>query len=83
MSRPAQISDKSILQKINQRLLSTGSSGTRNGVTAEVNSGTVTLSGGIHYEHQRHGLMRATNGVAGVRRVIDRVQVVTKESKRS
>ena len=80
MSRPGEISDKSILQKLNQRLLATGT-GARSGVTAEVNSGTVTLSGAIQYEHQRHGLTRAANGVAGVRRVIDRVQVVPKASK--
>ena len=80
MSRPGEVSDKSILQKVNQRLMTTGT-GSQRGITAAVSNGTVTLSGGIQYEHQRRGVVRAASSVTGVRRVVDQVQVVPKESK--
>ena len=80
MSRPGEVSDKSILQKVNQRLMTTGAT-SQKGIAATVSNGVVTLSGGIQYEHQRRGVMRAASSVNGVRRVIDAVSVLPKESK--
>lgn len=80
MSRANGVPDKSILQKVNQRLMGIGS-GSQRAITAAVNNGDVTLSGSIQFEHQRRNVMRAANTVAGVRRVIDQVKVVPKESK--
>jgi len=80
MPRANEVSDKSVLQKVNQRLMGIGT-GSRNGITAAVSHGDVTVSGSIQFEHQRRNVMRAASGVAGVRRVIDHVQVLPQKSK--
>ena len=37
--------------------------------------GTVTLSGTVQYDFQRHSAVRCTKGVSGVRRVVDQLSV--------
>jgi len=66
--------DRTILRQINQRLARAGmGSGSR--ITAAVHNGHVTLSGSIQYETQRRPVMRAVDGVDGVRGLTDQLQV--------
>jgi hypothetical protein len=67
------VPDRTLLQKVNQRLMrmSGGSS-----VKAAVSRGDVTLSGMLPYETHRLPLIKAVNSVAGIRRVIDQLQVM-------
>ena len=73
-------SDKTILQKVNQRLARTGTGGQCHVVTT-IRSGDVTLAGTLQYEMQRVALLRAAGGVAGVRRVIDQLRIGQKKSQ--
>ena len=41
-------------------------------------NGSVTLTGKLKFENQRIPLMRALRGVAGVRNVLDQLQVAAK-----
>ncbi|MBW3595997.1 MAG: BON domain-containing protein [Planctomycetes bacterium] len=66
--------DKSLLQKVNQRLSRTGTGG-KTRVVATVRRGDVTLSGTLQYEIQRKNLLRAATSVQGVRRVVDQMTV--------
>jgi osmotically-inducible protein OsmY len=71
--------DKTILKKVNQRLMraSLGSC-----VTATVRNGQLTLSGRIQYENQRRPAVRAASGVAGVSGVVDQLQVQSRDARR-
>ena len=71
------VSDKVLLQKINQRLARMGSG--QSHFTAAVRSGEVTLAGTLQYEIQRQPLVKAAGAVGGVRRVIDQLKVVVKK----
>ena len=68
------VPDKTLLTRVNQRLLRTGTGGQCH-VTATVHRGVVTLSGTIQYDLQRKHLLRTASGVSGVGRVEDRLQV--------
>jgi osmotically-inducible protein OsmY len=72
-----EISDKTLLKSISQRLARTGTSGTR--ITATVQQGTVTLSGKLLYEIQRSPIVKAVSRIAGVRRVNDQLQLAPKK----
>ena len=63
--------DKELLKTVNKRLQRGGGGA----VTAEVQGGTVTLKGKIQYEAQRRPLTKIVSSIAGVRRVIDQVQL--------
>ena len=81
MLRRDYIPDKTILQKLNQRLMRTGL-GSRTRVNATIRNGQVTLSGNIQYENQRRVVLRATNSVEGVRTVTDQLRVLPTDAKR-
>src|SRR5687767_7979003 len=73
------IPDKSVLQKVNQRLSRLG--GAQGKVNVSVMRGDVTLSGTIQYEIQRASIMKVATSVPGVRRIIDQLRVKPKEKK--
>jgi len=82
MLRKEVVPDKTIVQKINQRLARAGlGSGSR--VTVTVRGGQVTLSGTLQYEIQRRPTLRAVDGVEGVRGVADQMQVKAVGSHRT
>ena len=72
------VPDKAILQKVNQRVQVTGT-GSQSKVTVNVRGGDVTVGGTIQYEMQRRNILKAAGRVAGVRRVIDQMQVEKKK----
>ena len=72
-------SDKTVLKKVNQRLMR-ASLDSR--VTATVHNGRLTLSGSIQYESQRRPAVRAASGVAGVSGVVDQLQVQARDAYR-
>jgi len=75
------VSDKTILRQVNQRLARAGlGSGSR--VSVQVRNGDVTLSGNIPYEMQRRPALRAASGVDGVSRVVDQLQVQSRNAHR-
>ena len=80
MVRANEVPDKSILQKLNQKLARL-SSGSRNKITAAVHNGEVTLSGSIQFEQQRRLVLRAAGSVPGIRRVIDQLQLSERRSQ--
>jgi osmotically-inducible protein OsmY len=67
-----QVSDKELLKTVSKRLQRGGGGG----VTANIQRGTVTLKGKIQYESQRRPLLKIVNAIAGVRRVVDQLQLV-------
>lgn len=74
-------SDKAILKKVNQRLARV-SLGSRSRVTAAIRNGQVTLSGSIQYDNQRRPALKAASGVGGVSRVLDQLQVQSRDAYR-
>ena len=72
------VSDKTILQQVNRQLGRAGL-GWGSRISVEVRTGDVTLAGNIQYETQRRPLLRAVDGVAGVRRVTDQLQVHSRQ----
>ena len=70
----SQGADAALLKAVNQRLSRSGA-GSQSRISATVNSGTVTLSGRLQYDAQRSPLLKLVARVAGVRRVIDQLQV--------
>ena len=79
MPRSNDVPDKSIQQKLSQKL-SRLVSGSRNTITAAVHNGVVTLTGFIQFEQQRRLVLRAMHSVAGVRQVIDQLQLQARKS---
>ena len=77
MDRRNAVSDKALLQKVNQRLGRTGASQSR--ITASVRNREVTLSGTIQYETQRHSIVKAAGAVADVSRVVDQLRVLPQQ----
>ena len=73
MQRKNAVSDRTLLQKVNQRLARTGTSQSR--ITATVRNGDVTLTGTIQYETQRHAIVKAAGAVPDIGRVIDQLKV--------
>jgi osmotically-inducible protein OsmY len=72
-----QISDKELLKTVDKRLVRGGGTS----VKADVQGGTVTLRGKIQYEAQRRPLLKLTNSIAGVRRVIDQLVLQAKRTQ--
>ncbi|NLY01454.1 MAG: BON domain-containing protein [Rhodopirellula sp.] len=75
MLRRNQVPDKTLLQKLNQRMMRTGT-GSQCRVSLAVHNGDVTVSGTIQFEHQRRMVLRAAGGIEGVRRVTDTLRIV-------
>jgi len=71
------VSDKVLLQKVNQRLSRMG--GAQGHVLATVRSGEVTLAGTLQFEIQRQPVLKAAGAVGGVRRVVDQLHVLPKK----
>lgn len=68
------IPDKTLLAKVNQRLSQCGT-GSNVHVNVTIRNGTVTLSGMLEFDYQRRPILRAAQGVQGVRLVIDQLRV--------
>jgi osmotically-inducible protein OsmY len=81
MLRKERVPDKTILKNVNRRLQRTGL-GARCRIATAVRNGQVTLSGNIQYEAQRRPVLRAVNGVDGIRGVVDQVQVQSRDGYR-
>lgn len=80
LNRRDQVPDKALIQKINTRLARAGlGSGCR--VNLAVRNGNVTFSGTIQYDMQRRAVLTAARGVAGVRQVVDQLQIKQAEKK--
>jgi len=68
------IQDKTITRQVEGRMASRGlASPCRIGVATM--KGEVTLTGTVHHMQQKSTAVQAANGVAGVRRVIDKLTV--------
>jgi osmotically-inducible protein OsmY len=70
-------------QRVNEqviRQLSNHGVGSPCKVAVSTREGSTTLSGQIEYEHQRRLAMRVAQNTAGVKRVVDQLQVVSKTS---
>ncbi len=78
LSYSDRVPDKSIVKKVTQRLARAGL-GSQSKVTVTVRSGTVTLTGTLQYEMQRRTVMNSARGAAGVRNVVDQLQVIPKK----
>lgn len=75
-----QISDKDLLKIVSQKLMRSGS-GSQSRVAVTVQGGTVTLTGTLQYAIQRSPIVKAMASVAGVRRVLDQMQLVDKKER--
>ncbi len=80
LSRKNQVPDKSLIQRITQRLARTGMS-SQCSVTVAVRNGTATLSGALQYENQRRAAVTAARGVEGVRSIVDQMTVKAQTRK--
>jgi len=74
MPYESRIPDKVLLAKVNQRLAQCGV-GSNVHVNVVIRNGTVILSGVLDFDYQRKPLLRAAQGVQGVRLVIDQLRV--------
>jgi osmotically-inducible protein OsmY len=74
------ISDRALLDTVNQRIARTGT-GSQTRLQATVRQGTVTLTGTLQYERQRTPILKATRNVSGVRNVIDQLVVAKKPDR--
>ena len=74
MPYESRIPDKTLLAKVNQRLSQCGI-GSNVHVSVVIRNGTVTLSGMLDFDYQRKPLLRAAEGVQGVRLVLDQLRV--------
>jgi osmotically-inducible protein OsmY len=71
------VPDKTLLQKVNQRVQRTAGYGSR--VSVSIARGEATLAGTLQYEAQRRPILKAANSTAGVRRVIDQMRIKPKK----
>lgn len=71
--------DKTIGQEVHLRLAEAALSACR--VAVSVRNGDVAFSGTIQFQNQRRSVLAAANGVEGVRRVLDYLQVKTVQVK--
>jgi osmotically-inducible protein OsmY len=69
-----QISDKDLQKTVNHRLQRTGAS-SQSRIAATVQGGMVTLTGTIQYANQRTPIVKAVSNIAGIRRVVDQLQM--------
>lgn len=76
-----QISDRDLLKQINQRMARTGTA-SQSKVNVSVQQGNVTLTGTLQHAIQRDPILKAVSRVTGVRRVIDQMQHLKKETRR-
>lgn len=74
-----QVSDKELQKTVTKRLERTGT-GSQSKITAIVRRGAVTLTGKLQYERQRSPILKAVQAVAGVRQIIDQLQVPPRKS---
>lgn len=68
-----EVSDSELSRTVNSRL---GRTGTGSRITAVVNRGVATLTGKLQYTAQRTPIMNAASRVAGIRQVIDQMQLI-------
>ena len=68
-----EVSDSELSKTVNSRL---GRTGTGSRITAVVNRGVATISGKLQYAGQRTPIMNAASRVAGIRQVIDQMQLI-------
>ncbi len=80
MTFGSQIPDKTLFKQVTQKLSRSGV-GSQSKVTASVRGGDVTLTGTLRYAQERHSILRSTNSVNGVRRVIDQMRVAPKKKE--
>jgi osmotically-inducible protein OsmY len=72
--------DRLLNQKVMQQLSNRGVRSPCE-VSASVSDGSVTLSGQIEHEYQRRSALRAAQNIAGVKRVVDQLQVMSRTSQ--
>ena len=70
------VSDRDLIKTVNSRLTRAGGG---SHVKAMVNRGVVTLSGKLQYSAQRIPVVNAASRVAGVRQVVDQMQIESKK----
>lgn len=75
-----QISDRDLQKTVNQRLQRAGV-GSQTRVAAVVQGGTVTLTGTIQYAIQRSPIVKAVSNIAGIRRVLDQLQLIERKQQ--
>lgn len=76
----AKVPDKQLSRSVNMKLSQrSGGSGCK--INATVASGCVTLSGFVVADYQRRTLINAINGISGVQRVIDQMQLAPKQKR--
>ena len=73
------VSDKELLKAVNKRLMRAGA-GSQTRLTAAVQQGTVTLSGTLRHAIQKQPIVKAINGIAGVRRIIDQLSLAPRKT---
>ena len=73
-----QISDKDLAKTVNQKLSRAGAS-SQSRIAATILQGTVTLTGNLQYAGQRSPIVKSVSSVAGVRRVVDLLQLVERK----
>jgi len=71
------VSDKDLAKTVVSRVSRTGT-GSR--ISATVNRGVVTLMGKLKYAGQRLPIVNAASRIAGIRQVVDQMQVAPKPS---
>ncbi len=79
MTFEKQVSDKTLLNQVVQKLARSGA-GSQTKITPTVSSGNVTLTGALKYDHDRRSILNAARNISGVRRVIDQMSVAPKKS---
>jgi osmotically-inducible protein OsmY len=70
---PALGQDRTIIKQVEQRLTTRGLAPCKLNVQSK--NGEVTLTGNIHFPHQRTAAMNAASTADGVRSVVDRMSV--------
>ena len=73
MSMNNQIPDKALLKNVMEQFISKGVNAVR--IKASVRDGIATIEGIIEHDHQRRSIISVANSVAGVKKVIDLLQV--------
>lgn len=68
------LTDEGLAERIANVLRWNVSGGGEN-VKAEINCGVVTLTGEVHWQHQRGGIVRSIEHVKGVRNIVDQIVV--------
>jgi osmotically-inducible protein OsmY len=66
--------DQIIAQHVTNKLASRGF-GSPCQIAVESRNGEVTLSGTVQHAHQKRAAVRAITGIAGIRRMVDRLTV--------